>query len=101
MKVTVNMKPYIPTPIDTSAIVLPLSLQDLLERLAENTHDVSAAQRMKDGWTHGPTRDDAKKQHPCLVPYGELPESEKEYDRKTAAETLKAILKLGFKIVEG
>ena len=33
-----------------------------------------------------------------LVPYDELPESEKEYDRNTAIETLKLIIKLGYKI---
>ena len=91
---------YTPTPLDTSAIALPASLAKLLERLAENTHDVWAAQRIAQGWTHGPARDDAAKKHPCLVPYAELPDSEKEYDRKTAGETLKAILHLGYAIVE-
>ena len=94
------MKTYIPRPLDTSAIVLPASLHGLMEKLAENAHDVWAAQRMHQGWTFGPTRDDAAKRHPCLVPYVELPESEKEYDRKTAGETLKAILLLGYRIQE-
>jgi len=94
------MNTYTPTPLDTSAIALPQSLQTLLEKLAENTHDVWAVQRIQQGWTHGPSRDDAAKRHPCLVPYAELPESEKEYDRMTAGETLKAILKLGYTIQE-
>ena len=38
------------------------------------------------------------KTHPDLVPYAELAESEKDYDRKTAVETLRAILKLGYRI---
>jgi ryanodine receptor 2 len=92
------MAPYHPAPIDTSNVTLPEGLGSLIERLAENTHDVWAAQRLADGWTHGPDRDDAAKKHPCLVPYGELPEAEKEYDRRTAAETLKAILTLGYRI---
>ena len=91
---------YEPKPVDTSALALPASLALLLERLAENTHDVWAAQRIAQGWTHGPARDDGAKKHPCLVPYDQLPESEKEYDRKTAAETLKAILQLGYGITE-
>jgi ryanodine receptor 2 len=70
----------------------------LLERLAENTHDVWAAQRIKEGWEYGPMRDDANKKHPCLVPYADLPESEKEYDRKTSAETIKAVMALGYVI---
>ncbi|MCH5328956.1 MAG: Ryanodine receptor Ryr, partial [Coprobacter sp.] len=50
------------------------------------------------GWTYGPQRDDAALRHPCLVPYSQLSEAEKEYDRNTSTETLKLILKLGFKI---
>ena len=79
---------------------MPRELQELTEELARNTHDVWARQRIADGWRHGERRDDAKKLHPSLVPYEELPESEKEYDRATAMETLKAILALGFRITE-
>ena len=78
--------------MDTSKVVLPLELTALTERLAENAHDLWAAQRLAQGWTFGPQRDDARKLHPCLVPYDELPESEKEYDRQTALGTLKGIL---------
>lgn len=92
------MTTYNPQPLDTSDVVLPDALLGLLEQLAENTHDVWAAQRIKDGWTYGPKRDDANKKHPCLVPYTDLPESEKEYDRKTAGETLKAAMVLGYRI---
>ncbi len=93
------MTTYVPKPLDTSAVQLPQSLAPLMEQLAENAHDVWAATRIAQGWRLGPTRDDAKKTHPCLVPYDQLPESEKEYDRKTAAETLKAITLLGYRIV--
>ena len=70
----------------------------LCEQLAENVHDVWAIGRIEQGWTYGPVRDDAKKETPCLVPYNELPESEKEYDRNTAMETLKLIIKMGYSI---
>ncbi len=91
---------YEPRPLDTSAVELPASLHGLLERLAENAHDVWAVTRIAQGWSCGPHRDDANKKHPCLVPYSELPESEKEYDRNTAVETLKAILALGYTVRE-
>ena len=91
---------YQPKPLDTTAVELSASLAALLERLAENTHEVWAATRIAQGWRHGPARDDAAKRHPCLVPYADLPESEKAYDRATAAETLKAIVKLGYHIEE-
>jgi hypothetical protein len=90
---------YHPLPLSTEAVVLPESLHALTERLAENTHDVWAQRRLAEGWTYGTHRDDAAKTHPCLVPYADLPESEKDYDRGTALETLKAILVLGYQIV--
>ena len=90
---------YHPQPLDTTTVELPASLSALLERLAENTHEVWAAQRLQDGWTYGPQRNDASKQHPGLVPYSDLSESEKEYDRKTAAETIRAVISLGYEVV--
>ena len=89
---------YVPEPIDTRDIVLPESLSDLIELLAKNAHDIWAERRMADGWSHGAGRDDEGKTHPELVPYEDLPDSEKQYDRAMAAGTLQAILKLGFRI---
>ncbi len=94
------MKPnnYIPQPIETSAIQLPEELNPLVEQMAKNVHEVWAAGRIADGWKYGATRNDEQKTHPCLVPYEELPESEKEYDHQTAIGTLKFILAQGFSI---
>ncbi len=89
---------YKPEPIDTSGIVLPEDLLELTEKIAENVHEVWALGRVREGWTYGPVRDDARKQTPCLVPYDELPEEEKEFDRNTAMETIKLICKLGYNI---
>ena len=77
---------------------LPPDVEGLREHLAENIHDVWAAQRIAQGWTYGPERDDTKKTHPCLVPYDRLPDSEKEYDRQSAVQTLKLILALGYSV---
>lgn len=89
---------YCPAPLDTSAVTLAPELIALTERLAENTHDLWAATRLAQGWTFGPARDDTAKKHPCLIPYADLPESEKTYDRETALGTLRAILALGYTI---
>jgi ryanodine receptor 2 len=89
---------YVPEPIDTSHIDLPEELVSLTEVLAKSTHDNWASQRILDGWSYGPHRDDKLKTHPSLVPYEQLPEAEKVYDRRSAMETLKAMLSLGFKI---
>ena len=89
-----NMKqPYIPQPIE-----LPAALAPLTEALARNVHEVWAATRIAQGWRFGPERNDARKEHPCLIPYEELPEEERTYDRQTALETLKLIEHLGFEI---
>lgn len=92
------MTTYTPKPLDTRDVALPESLREAAERLAEHVHDTWAARRIEEGWRHGTSRDDVAKTHPDLVPYDQLPESEKEYDRASAAETLKALLKLGYRI---
>lgn len=89
---------YEPKPIDTSDIILPEELLDLTEKIAENVHDVWAIGRLAEGWVYGDAKDTEKKVTPSLVPYADLPESEKDYDRKTALETLKLIVKLGYVI---
>lgn len=89
---------YIPKPFDTKEIHVQEDILALSELLAKNSHEVWAKERISQGWSYGPVRDDAKKQHPCLVSYEELPELEKVYDRNTAMETLKVILALGYEI---
>lgn len=89
---------YTPQPIDTSDVRLPAELDKLVEKIAKNVHEVWAQSRMEQGWTYGEERNDELKHHPCLVPYEDLPEIEKDYDRDTALGTLKLICKFGFKI---
>jgi hypothetical protein len=89
---------YQPRPIDTSHIELSPEICQLTEKLAENVHDLWAAKRLAEGWTFGPKMDENLKQLPLLVPYAELRESEKQYDRDLALATLKAILALGYRI---
>lgn len=91
-------KNYVPMPIDTSDVDLSEELNGLIEKMAKNVHEVWAQNRMEQGWTYGVERSDSLKQHPCLIPYDDLPDEEKAYDRDTALSTLKLICKLGFKI---
>ncbi|MDD6033679.1 MAG: RyR domain-containing protein [Oscillospiraceae bacterium] len=90
-----NPKDYVPAPLDTSDVQLSPQIIRLGEMMARNTHEVWAAGRIADGWRWGPVRDDAKKEHPCLVPYDDLPEEERDYDRRTSMETLKLLVRLG------
>ena len=89
---------YVPQPIDTSNVEIPEELSGLLEAMAKNVHEVWAKNRIDEGWVLGSARNDELKTHPCLIPYEELPEIEKDYDRDTAMGTLKLIISMGFKI---
>jgi hypothetical protein len=91
-------KKYTPQPIDTSAVTLDADILALLEQLARHNHDVWAQQRLAQGWTYGPHRDDHARKHPGLVSYEDLSEQEKDYDRQTAQEVLKAMIALGYEV---
>lgn len=90
---------YNPQPINVEDIDLDANLEELTEAIAENAHDIWARARMDEGWTYGPVRNDELKQHPDLVPYSQLPDSEKEYDRLMAMNTLRLVRRLGFDII--
>ena len=92
------MSTYSPKPIDTAGIALTDGQAALVEKLAAHVHDVWAAQRIADGWRFGKARDDISKSHPCLVPYDELPDSEKTYDRVMVEQVIKAVVALGYRI---
>ena len=93
-----SIRTYRPKPIDTSLIRLSDDLLELTEQLAANAHDRWALRRMHEGWRYGPTRNESAKKHPDLLPYDDIPDYEREYDRDMALETLKAILALGYRI---
>lgn len=95
-----TMKTYIPQPIDLTDVELAEELYELREAIAENAHDVWAAERQAQGWTYGPQRNDQKKETPCMVAYSQLPDSEKKFDREMAMNTLKLLSKLGYDIVK-
>lgn len=95
-----NENKYIPSPLDTTSVELPQELLNLAEEIAKNVHEVWSQNRMNEGWVYGPVRNDEKRETPCLVPYEELPEEEKAYDRNTAFSTLRLIVSLGFDIVK-
>lgn len=90
---------YEPKPVDTADVTLPAELLELTEQIAENVHENWSRSRIAEGWTYGENRDNVRKTTPCLVPYDQLPEIEKDYDRNTAIQTLKLIVKLGYRII--
>lgn len=99
IQVLQSVEEYEPHPVKLENIIIDENLEELQEAIAENVHEVWAEARIKEGWTYGPERDDVNKKHPDLVPYSALSESEKEYDRIMALETIRLVKKLGFDIV--
>ena len=89
---------YNPHPIDVKDVELDEELMELTEAIAENAHEIWAAKRREEGWKYGPKRDDSLKEHPDMVPYSELAEGEKYYDRDMAMNTIRLVKKLGFNI---
>lgn len=94
------MKQYTPKPIDVSDIELHEDVSELREVIAENAHEIWAQQRQSEGWTYGPERNDERKQTPNMVPYAELSDVEKEYDRIMAINTIKLLKKAGYDLIK-
>ena len=91
---------YIPKPEDTSDVFLSQEILDMTEVIAKNTHENWAKNKLEDGWVYGAELDDDKKTHPCLIEYEKLSEEDKDYDRTTAIETIKLLIKNGYKITK-
>ncbi len=94
------METYIPKPIDLSDVKLTEDLNELREAIAENAHEIWAQNRQAEGWSYGSQRDDKKLLHPDMLPYSQLPEEEKEYDREMAMKTIKLLKKLGYDLIK-
>ncbi|XP_052001465.1 LOW QUALITY PROTEIN: ryanodine receptor 3 [Xyrauchen texanus] len=91
---------FIPKPVDTSQIVMPPHLEKVRDRLAENIHELWGVNKIELGWSYGKIREDNKRQHPCLVDFSKLPETEKNYNLQMSTETLKTVLALGCHVVQ-
>lgn len=89
---------YEPHPIDLSDVSLPDELVELREAIAENAHEIWAQGRKAQGWSYGPERNDAMKQTPDMIPYSDLTDEEKFFDREMAMNTIKLLKKLGYRI---
>lgn len=93
-----NSNGYRPEPVGLDDVALPEALLQLTETISRNTHETWAQKRMEEGWRYGPERNDAKKLHPNLVPYSMLSEADRDYDRATALNAIRLIIKLGYTV---
>ena len=93
-----NQNNYDPHPLNLDDVQIEPELMELREAIAENAHEVWAKTRKDEGWSYGPVRDDIQKKNPDMLPYNLLPESEKDYDRLMAMNTIKLVKKLGWEL---
>ncbi|XP_077408297.1 ryanodine receptor 3 isoform X2 [Vanacampus margaritifer] len=91
---------FIPTPVDTSQLVLPPHMDNIRDKLAENIHELWGMNKIELGWTFGKVRDDNKRQHPCLVDFAKLPDTERNYNLQMSSETLKTLMALGCHVAQ-
>ena len=96
----VGAKMYIPKPEDTKNVILSEEIKNLTEIIAKNTHENWAKNKIDDGWEYGEILNHEIKTHPCLVEYEKLSEEDKNYDRVTAMEAIKLLIKMGYKITK-
>nr|KAG5704413.1 hypothetical protein BaRGS_024268 [Batillaria attramentaria] len=89
---------YKPSPLDLSAVTLNEKLEELVELLAENTHNVWARDRIKNGWTYGLFEDPFHKRSPHLVPYNKVDENIKKANRDTSNEAVRTLIAYGYTI---
>eukprot|EP00002_Diphylleia_rotans_P021370 TRINITY_DN4160_c0_g1_i4.p1 TRINITY_DN4160_c0_g1~~TRINITY_DN4160_c0_g1_i4.p1 ORF type:complete len:1093 (+),score=211.13 TRINITY_DN4160_c0_g1_i4:154-3432(+) len=73
-------------------------IKDLIDVIAEHVHDQWTLTKLNDGWKYDPVRDNGKKQHPMMVPYKDLTENEKSYDKNMAKQSIRLIVSLGYTI---
>ncbi|XP_067629181.1 ryanodine receptor isoform X7 [Eurosta solidaginis] len=87
---------YKPAPLDLSAVTLSPKLEELVDQLAENTHNLWARERIQQGWTYGLNEDSENHRSPHLVPYSKVDEAIKKANRDTASETVRTLLVYGY-----
>lgn len=89
---------YKPAPLDLGAIILTPRMEELVDQLAENTHNLWAKERIQQGWTYGLNEDPDLHRSPHLVPYSKVDDAIKKANRDTASETVRTLLVYGYNL---
>lgn len=79
---------------------LPEEYEAIREEVAASVHDAWTKEKIADGWKAADHRDAVQKLDDRLIPYNELPEEEKKYDRATAEAAIRALLSCGYEITK-
>lgn len=87
---------YKPQPLDLSQVSLTPKLEELVDELAQNTHNIWAKERILQGWTYGLNEDPEMRRSPHLVSYLNVDDAIKKANRDTASETIRTLLVYGY-----
>ncbi|XP_019717005.1 ryanodine receptor 1b isoform X5 [Hippocampus comes] len=89
---------YKPAPLDLSHVKLTPNQNQLVEKLAENGHNVWARDRVRQGWTYSIVQDILNKRNPRLVPYNLLDERTKKTNRDSVNNAVRTLIGYGYNI---
>ncbi|XP_056911325.1 ryanodine receptor 1-like isoform X5 [Takifugu flavidus] len=89
---------YKPAPLDLNHVKLTPNQNTLVERLAENGHNVWARDRVRQGWTYSIVQDIVNRRNPRLVPYNLLDEKTKKTNRDTVCSAVRTLIGYGYNI---
>ncbi|XP_053461566.1 ryanodine receptor 2 isoform X1 [Nycticebus coucang] len=87
---------YKPAPMDLSFIKLTPSQEAMVDKLAENAHNVWARDRIRQGWTYGIQQDVKNRRNPRLVPYTLLDDRTKKSNKDSLREAVRTLLGYGY-----
>ncbi|KAM8876872.1 ryanodine receptor 2 isoform 3-T3 [Synchiropus picturatus] len=89
---------YKPAPLDLSHIKLTSTQEAMVDKLAENAHNVWARDRIRQGWTYGIQQDVKNRRNPRLVPYTLLDERTKKSNKDSLREAVRTLLGYGYNL---
>ncbi|XP_048792669.1 ryanodine receptor 2 isoform X2 [Lagopus muta] len=89
---------YKPAPMDLSFIKLTPSQEAMVDKLAENAHNVWARDRIRQGWTYGIQQDVKNRRNPRLVPYALLDDRTKKSNKDSLREAVRTLLGYGYNL---
>uniref|UniRef100_A0A3Q1EA25 Ryanodine receptor 2 n=1 Tax=Acanthochromis polyacanthus TaxID=80966 RepID=A0A3Q1EA25_9TELE len=89
---------YKPAPLDLSHIKLTSTQEAMVDKLAENAHNVWARDRIRQGWTYGIQQDVKNRRNPRLVPYALLDERTKKSNKDSLREAVRTLLGYGYNL---
>ncbi|XP_065399167.1 ryanodine receptor 2 isoform X2 [Macaca fascicularis] len=89
---------YKPAPMDLSFIKLTPSQEAMVDKLAENAHNVWARDRIRQGWTYGIQQDVKNRRNPRLVPYTLLDDRTKKSNKDSLREAVRTLLGYGYNL---